>query len=53
MAEEPEMIDSREVIEKRISPRHAIDEFAKVLWHLRSLLLVLFLLFSLLVAVMR
>ncbi|WP_175663266.1 potassium channel family protein [Burkholderia ambifaria] len=44
---------SVEALDKRIMPRHAIGEFARVLWHLRGVLFILLILFVLLAVVMR
>lgn len=44
---------AEDIFDKRIQPRHAIGEFARVLWHLRSVLFMLFLLFDLLAVVMH
>ncbi|RWA50108.1 ion transporter [Cupriavidus sp. UYMSc13B] len=40
-------------VAKRIRPHHVISEFTRVLWHLRAVLLILFVLFGVLATVMH
>ncbi len=40
-------------VDKRIRPHHVIGEFTRVLWHLRAVLLILFVLFGVLATVMH